>query len=129
MDAFSSDAVPIHLLTREAYQTYVRHLKPDGVLAVHISNRYLNLEPVVSQSMTEIGWSGIQVDDDGSAQPYYRPSYWTLLNRDPKLFDHRYFQSAGTHALKPKPGFPAWTDDYSNLLRTVLPFGGRTLHR
>jgi len=129
MDAFSSDAVPIHLLTREAYQTYVRHLKPDGVLAVHISNRYLNLEPVVSRSMTEIGWSGIRVDDDGSAQPYYRPSYWTLLSRDPKFFDHRYFQSAGTHPLKPTPGFAGWTDDYSNLLRTVLPLGWRSLHR
>ena len=51
MDAFSSDAVPMHLLTREAFQMYLRHLKPDGVLAVHISNRYLDLKPVVAQGM------------------------------------------------------------------------------
>ena len=59
MDAFTSDAVPLHLLTREAYQMYLRHLKPDGVLAVHISNRYLDLEPVVAQAMADIGWSGV----------------------------------------------------------------------
>ena len=57
MDAFSSDAVPMHLLTREAFQVYSRHLKPDGVLAVHISNRYLDLKPVVAQGMSRI-WAG-----------------------------------------------------------------------
>lgn len=119
MDAFSSDAVPVHLLTREAYQTYLHHLKPDGVLAVHISNRYLDLEPVVSQSMAEIGWSGIKVDDDGDEEPYYSASTWTVLHRDAKFFDHPYFQSAGTHRLKPKPGFRGWTDDFSNLI-TIL---------
>ncbi len=119
MDAFTSDAVPLHLLTREAYQIYLRHLKPDGVLAVHISNRYLDLEPVVSQSMADIGWSGIKVDDDGYDEPYYNGSTWTLLNRDAKFFDHPRFKSDGTFALKPKPGFRAWTDDFTNLI-TIL---------
>src|SRR5205807_5602010 len=50
LDAFSSDAIPVHLLTVEAFKTYLRHLKPDGVLAVHISNRYLDLVPVVQQA-------------------------------------------------------------------------------
>jgi SAM-dependent methyltransferase len=119
MDAFSSDAVPMHLLTREAYQVYLRHLKPDGVLVVHISNRYLDLEPVVAQAMTEIGWSGIKVDDDGDEEPYYSGSTFTVLNRDPKFFDHPYFKSVGTHPLVPKPGFRGWTDDFSNLI-TIL---------
>ena len=48
LDAFSSDAIPVHLLTEEAVEIYLRHLKPDGVLAVHVSNRYLDLEPVVA---------------------------------------------------------------------------------
>ena len=56
MDAFSSDAVPVHLLTREAYATYQRHLKPGGVLAINISNRYLDLEPVVAQAASD--WAG-----------------------------------------------------------------------
>jgi spermidine synthase len=119
MDAFSSDAIPVHLLTREAYQTYLRHLKPDGVLSVHISNRYMDLEPVVAQAMAEIGWSGIKVDDEGDEQPFYSGSTWTVLNRDPKFFDHPYFKSGGTFALKPKPGFRGWTDDFSNLI-TIL---------
>lgn len=119
MDAFTSDAVPLHLLTREAYQIYLRHLKPDGVLAVHISNRYLDLEPVVAQSMSDIGWSGIKVDDEGYDEPYYNGSTWTLLNRDAKFFDHPRFKSDGTVALKPKPGFRAWTDDFTNLI-TIL---------
>ena len=66
MDAFSSDAVPMHLLTREAFQVYLKHLKPDGVLAVHISNRYLDLKPVVAQGMAEIGWHGRVIEDDGA---------------------------------------------------------------
>jgi spermidine synthase len=119
VDAFSSDAIPVHLLTREAYQTYLRHLKPDGVLAVHISNRYLDLEPVVSQAMADIGWSGIKVDDDGSEQPYYSGSTWTLLNRSAKFFEHPSFKSAETYALKAKRGFRGWTDDFSNLI-TIL---------
>ncbi len=119
MDAFSSDSVPLHLLTREAYQVYLRHLKPDGILVVHISNRYLDLEPVVAQSMTEIGWSGIKVDDEGDEEPYYSGSTFTVLSRDPKFFEHPYFKSAGTHPLAPKPGFRGWTDDFSNLI-TIL---------
>ena len=119
MDAFTSDAVPLHLLTREAYQIYLRHLKSDGVLAVHISNRYLDLEPVVAQAMADIGWSGIKVDDEGYEEPYYNGSTWTLLNRDAKFFDHPRFKSQGIVALKPKPGFRAWTDDFTNLI-TIL---------
>ena len=119
MDAFSSDAIPVHLLTREAYRVYLHHLKPDGVLAVHISNRYLDLEPVVSQSMTELGWSGVKVDDEGDEEPFYSGSTWTLLSPDPAFFDHANFKATGVFRLKPKPGFRAWTDDFSNLI-TIL---------
>ena len=60
MDAFSSDAVPIHLLTREAWSTYRRHLKPGGILAINITNRYLNLEPVIARNRVRIlGWRGV----------------------------------------------------------------------
>ena len=82
MDAFSSDAVPMHLLTREAFRSYLRHLKPDGVLAVHISNRYLDLKPVVAQGMTDIGWHGRVIEDDGADQPYYTGTTWVILSPD-----------------------------------------------
>ncbi|MEQ1946105.1 MAG: fused MFS/spermidine synthase [Bryobacteraceae bacterium] len=119
MDAFTSDAVPAHLLTREAYTTYLRHLKPNGILGVHISNRYLDLEPVVSQAMTDIGWTGVKVDDEGDGQPYYSGSTWTVLSKDAAFFDSQYFKAAGIVRLKPTAGFRAWTDDYSNLFKIL----------
>ena len=119
MDAFTSDAVPAHLLTREAYTTYLRHLKPDGILAVHISNRYLNLEPVVAQAMTDIGWTGVKVDDEGDEQPFYSGSTWTILSKSPEFFESQYFKATGISRLRPTAGFRAWTDDYSNLFKIL----------
>ena len=92
MDAFSSDAVPIHLLAAEAYRTYLRHLKPDGVLAINISNRYLDLEPVVAQAAQANGFHGVVVDDDGEDENYFSPSTWVLLSRDAALLDDGNFR-------------------------------------
>ncbi|PYT17511.1 MAG: hypothetical protein DMG59_07135 [Acidobacteria bacterium] len=119
MDAFTSDAVPVHLLTREAYQTYLRHLKPDGVLAINISNRYLNLEPVIAQSASDIGWSGVVVSDEGEDEDYYSPSTWILLCRSTNLFHHANFHGRSITRIEYKPGFRAWTDDYSNIIQII----------
>jgi hypothetical protein len=118
MDAFTSDSVPVHLLTREAYATYLRHLKPDGVMAVNISNRYLDLAPVVAQAMTEMGWSGVQVDDEGQDQPFYSGNTWVVLARSPQFFETPIFKNY-SKALKPRDGFRAWTDDFSNLIQIL----------
>ena len=118
LDAFTSDSVPVHLLTREAYKTYLRHLKPDGVMAINISNRYLNLGPVVAQAMTEMGWSGVTVDDEGEDQPYYSGNTWVVLARSPQFFDSPSFKGS-SKMLKPKPGFREWTDDFSNLIQIL----------
>ena len=122
MDAFSSDAVPLHLLTREAYQVYLRHLKPDGILAVHISNRYLDLKPVVAQGMADIGWHGRVIEDEGDEQPYYTGTTWTVLSPNENFFNAENFKSLPRTAvlpLLPKPGFRAWTDDFSNILSII----------
>jgi hypothetical protein len=118
MDAFSSDSVPIHLLTREAWGTYRRHLKPTGVLAINITNRYLNLAPVVAQTAADLGWNGVVVDDDGSLESFYISSVWALVSRDGRIFDHPNFRDSST-ALKVSPGFRAWTDDYSNIMQIL----------
>jgi spermidine synthase len=118
MDAFSSDAVPVHLLTTEAYHTYRRHLKPDGVLAINISNRYLDLEPVVAQAAQDLGWTGVSVGDDGNDEDYYSASTWVLLCRSSKIFEHPNFRNA-TVRIHARPGFRAWTDDYSNILQIL----------
>jgi SAM-dependent methyltransferase len=122
MDAFSSDAVPMHLLTREAFRLYLRHLKPDGVLAVHISNRYLDLKPVVAQGMSDMGWHGRVIEDDGVDQPYYTGTTWVILSADEKFFDTAFFQGDGSSIIKPllpKPGFQGWTDDFSNIITII----------
>ena len=117
LDAFSSDAIPMHLLTREAYQIYLRHLKPDGILIFHISSRYLNLEPVVSTGAREVGFSGVTVADDGDTQNYYVSSTWMVLSRDPSFFSHPNFQDQSVRPMDAPGGFRAWTDDYSNIVR------------
>jgi nitrate/nitrite transporter NarK len=120
MDAFSSDAVPVHLLAAEAYRTYLRHLNPNGILAINITNRYLNLEPVVAQAAQANGFRGIVVDDAAEDEDYYTPSVWALLSRDAALVEEANF---GDHfavsKLRPKAGFRAWTDDYSNIVQIL----------
>ena len=64
VDAFSSDSIPVHLLTKEAMQLYFHHLKPDGILAVHISNRYLDLEPVIEGEAKALGKTAREMDTD-----------------------------------------------------------------
>jgi hypothetical protein len=117
VDAFSSDAIPMHLLTREAYQIYLRHLKPNAVLIFHISSRYLDLEPVVSTSAQEAGFSGITIADDGDTQSYYVGSTWMVLSRDPHFLSHPNFQDPSVRPMRIEPGFRVWTDDYSNIVR------------
>ncbi len=123
MDAFTSDSVPMHLLTTEAYQIYLRHMKPDGLLAVNISNRYLDMEPVVAQAAKEIGWSGVVVTDNGDELPYYSGNTWIIMSKDPAFFDHPDFQDSEVTPLRPRPGFRGWTDDYSSIVKiaTGLP--------
>src|SRR5262249_27235934 len=122
MDAFTSDAVPMHLLTKEAFQIYLRHLKPDGVLALHISNRYLDLKPVVAQAMADLGWQGRLIEDDGDSEPYYTGTTWTVLSPNEEFFKNKNFAGTETSIitpLLPKPGFLAWTDDFSNIIEIL----------
>src|SRR5262249_4703110 len=119
MDAFTSDAVPVHLLTKEAYASYSRHLNPEGVLAINISNRYLNLEPVVAQAAADLGWTGVVVNDDGMEEDYYSASTWVLLSRVPRIFEHQNFKDGSVARIKTKPGFRPWTDDYSNIIQII----------
>lgn len=114
VDAFSGDAIPVHLLTREAFELYFRHLKPDGVLAVHISNKYLDLAPVVARAATWLRKPAILVvNEDDKANGIYRSS-WVLLAGDGKLFDAPEIKSTAK-PLRPAAHVRLWTDDYSNL--------------
>jgi hypothetical protein len=120
VDAFSSDAIPVHLLTREAFELYFRHLKPQGVLAVHVSNRFLDLPPVVEAAARDVGARATKVVDSNHEEDAVFGSTWMLLDRRPG--------PAPTLPLTSPPGTVAeteekivrtWTDDYSNLLEIL----------
>ncbi|MSO21438.1 MAG: hypothetical protein EXQ56_13475 [Acidobacteria bacterium] len=119
VDAFSSDAIPVHLLTREAIQLYFRHLKPEGVLALHISNRYLDLKPVCEGGAQAVGRSAWAVEDEGDQASYFSSSTWVLITSDKSFYETEAFKDAYSYELAPKKGFRSWTDDYSNLFQIL----------
>ncbi|HTU43872.1 MAG TPA: fused MFS/spermidine synthase [Bryobacteraceae bacterium] len=120
IDAFSGDSIPVHLLTREAFQIYWRHLKPDGVLAVHISNHYLDLAPVVELAAEQFHKQAWQVDNDSDDPTEVYASTYVLVSNRPSFFDQPFFSGLLTR-IDPPPGLRAWTDDYSNLWQ-ILKF-------
>ena len=116
LDAFSSDAIPIHLLTREAFAMYQRKLAPGGVIMVHISNRYLDLEPVLGRITVETGFFGvIQHHNEGESFVMLRyPSIWVVMARSPDDI----IELAPDRRWEPLRGAKAalWTDDYVNIV-------------
>jgi len=107
------------MLTSEAYATYQRHLKPGGVLGVNISNRYLDLEPIVAGAASRLGWSGVVVNDDGYEEDYYMPSTWALVSPQPRVFQGAGFNDQSVDPIRANPKIRAWTDDYSNIIQIL----------
>jgi SAM-dependent methyltransferase len=118
VDAFSGDAIPVHLLTRQAYKLYWRHLKPDGVLAVHVSNKYLNLSPVVALSAAEDGKQAMIVTLEAEEDKEIAASDWVLVSSRPGFFEQPEIKGAD-EKISPIPGLRTWTDDYSNLYKIL----------
>ena len=121
LDAFSSDSVPVHLLTSEAVELYLRKLRPDGLVALHVTNRYLNLEPVVAGVARSLGLVGLaQAHEVSPAEKRAgaTSSRWIVLapargTLGPLLHDPRW------HPLANRAGLPVWTDQFSNILDVV----------
>jgi len=117
VDAFSSDAIPVHLLTREAFVLYFRHLKPDGVLAVHVSNKHLNLTPVVKLAAASLGKDARLVDTEDEENDIFG-STWVLVTSAAGFFERPLMRTAAVAV--PLPGkMRMWTDDYSNLFQIL----------
>ncbi len=115
IDAFSGDSVPVHLLTAEAFTLYFRHLKPDGLLAVHISNKYLNLEPVVAANAARLGVAALTIDDNRpDSDETCFGSTWVVLMTKPTAQSQAEMAIPGK-PLSPSPDFRPWTDDFSNM--------------
>ncbi len=113
VDAFSSDSIPVHLLTREAFGVYLRHLAPGGVLAVHVTNRYLDLKPVVRGAAAELGLDAEHVPS--FEQSLLWSSDWMLVTRDRALLEDELVRAATLPRL-PGASTVVWRDDWSDLL-------------
>ena len=117
VDAFSGDSIPVHLLTREAIELYFRHLRRGGVLAIHISNKYVDLEPVVRGAALRLHKEMIVVDNGADDKRGIYASTWVLLT-DPDSVMLPELKTAGE--VLPRTAKPVhWTDDYSSLLRLL----------
>jgi SAM-dependent methyltransferase len=114
VDAFSSDSIPVHLLTREAFALYLRHLKPDGILAIHVSNRYLDLAPVVNQEAAAQNKPVLLIDSDSDEAADTSEASWVLVSSRADYWEKPYFKNASTPIPK-RAKLRMWTDDYSNL--------------
>ena len=116
MDAFSGDSIPAHLLTLEAMRTYFGHLKPGGMLAVHITNHYLDLEPVIAAAAQHFGKVAIAFNlQPDQKDEFCRHTVWVLLMSPERAANLPESLKTGK-ILKPSPNFKAWTDSFSNLL-------------
>jgi hypothetical protein len=125
LDAFTGDAIPVHLLTREAFALYDRHLAPDGILAVHVSNLHFDLRPVVRAHAESMRAVALPVESDADASRHLYVTSWVLVTRNARFVE----SPALTRRTTPwqanveydafGPGELAWTDDYSSVFRVL----------
>jgi SAM-dependent methyltransferase len=121
LDAFNSDSIPVHLLTREAFEIYFRHLKPDGVIAVHISNRHLNLLPVMVGVAKQFHLMMMEIAWDEPARPsWLSSSDWVILSRNqPFMQSQEMLSHATVMPERDNENAILWTDDYASLFRII----------
>lgn len=126
IDAFNNDSIPVHLLTREALSVYAKRLAGTrSVVAFHVSNRYLDLEPVVIRLAADSGFASMVIRDDGTSGTVGVPTIWVLLAQDASVFTSPAFR--GTDSLPPPPAPRVWTDDYASVWTAVFVPDLRTL--
>lgn len=120
IDAFSGDAIPIHLLTREALAIYRRHLRPGGALLFHISNKFVDLEPALARLALDSGMTARIVSDAPDDQDETSPlsdSDWVVFSEDGALFERP--EMARAENLEEPQAGPAWTDDFNTILSSI----------
>jgi spermidine synthase len=118
LDTFSSDSIPVHLVTKEAFELYLAHLAQDGIIAAHISNRYLDLKPVFWQLARYFDLSIVEVDTSANDQGGFA-SEWLLLARDPALLNAPAIREKSLPLRDYSNTVQLWTDDYSNLFQIL----------
>jgi hypothetical protein len=120
LDAFSSDSIPVHLLTREAFAIYGRHVKTNGVIAVHISNHFLELQPVIANVAREFHYRAVVIDYDETDEEWWLySSTWVLLSHNNDLIDSPAICAASSGFSKNLPQIPLWTDDFASVFQIL----------
>ena len=117
LDAFSSDAIPVHLLTYEALTIYRRHMKSGGIIAFHVTNRFLDLVPVVARLAEAQHLAAVFVSDDGDESLASR-SDWVLLS-DSEASLHAPQIANGASVMESRPDWRMWTDDFNNIVQVL----------
>jgi hypothetical protein len=115
LDAFSSDAIPVHLLTKEAFEIYLKHLTPNGVLAIHISNRYLDLQPVVERLAEHFKLSVVTIPDDNEPDWWIYATTWVIVTRNKEFLESERIKDVAELPDADRKNSPLWTDDYASL--------------
>ncbi len=119
IDAFSSDAVPVHLLTREAFEIYLKHIAPDGVLALHISTMHLDLQSVVWKLAQHFGLKSLWIESYDNPQTGALAADWILLSRNEKILNMPTLKSRASQPYADLSKISLWTDDHINLLQIL----------
>ncbi len=115
LDAFSSDAIPVHLLTKEAFALYLEQIAPDGVIAVHVSNRYLDLRPVVEDLAAHFNLGIATIPDDLEEDWWIYRTTWILVTNNKEMLKSSRILDKTEEPEPRKPGRAMWTDDYASL--------------
>ncbi len=118
LDAFSGDSIPIHLLTYEAFQSYFRHLKPNGVIAIHISNQYLDLRSVAASMALRFNARALEVASKDRPELHVRLAEWVLISANKQLLD-QIQKDAWRGAVIPPSRQRLWTDQYSSVISVL----------
>ena len=117
LDAFNSDSIPVHLLNREAFEIYLRHLRPDGIIAFHISNRHLDLKPVIWKLDDFFHMDTVRIESKSNGDRY--ASTWMLATNNREFLDLEVIKTRSSPREGFSNEFPLWTDDYSNLFQIL----------
>ncbi len=118
IDAFSGDAIPLHLLTRQALALYLRHLKPDGVVAFHVSNDYLDLAPIVRQLAEEAGYHAVLARNHADDSEQILAADWVIVTNNATVLENAGIKVHSV-PIASRTGLRPWTDDYNNLFQVL----------
>jgi len=117
VDAFSSDAIPVHLITREAMAVYLKHVKPSGAVAFHVTSRFLKLAPVVKQIADSYGLHAALIRDEAETTRFSKTD-WVIVTRDKSVIDNEAIARRASE-FDMIPGLKVWTDDFNSLFQIL----------